>query len=477
MDSRVWTIARDEWRYWRRSKLAMTLLLIAVLLASTSVIVTYSSVNEEANQREHLQLQAEQTFVGQPDRHPHRMVHYGHYLFRSPPPLGRLDPGIDPFTGTSIFLEGHRQNGSTFAQRQQSSGLTWLGTLSPAFVMQVLMPLLLILIGYGVMTREREAGTFEFLKVQGVAPIILIMGKGLALAGAGLLVLMPLLLGALWSLLNGASLLPVAAFILSYVIYLTIWCGFVLLASVLSTSNTTSFSSLIGVWILCCLIIPRVASNTATVVVASPGKLETDFAVLQKLRELGDGHNANDPAFNALKDNLLAKYQVDSVEALPINFKGVVAQHSEAQLTQVLNQFAEQQMREALSQAQVARQFGWLSPVIAIQTASMKLAGTDLENYQRFLREAETVRYDFVQAMNRLHAEAVSYADDVNKYQDHDTHQRAKADASHWDIIQDFHFTPLTPKQLVMNSLNALLQLMCICAAVLSLIFFAGRRL
>ncbi|NVK56787.1 MAG: DUF3526 domain-containing protein [Alteromonadaceae bacterium] len=476
MSNSLLTIAYDEWRYWRRSSLAQTVLIIALVLASASVWVTYADVSHTAQQRTHMQDEAETTFESQPDRHPHRMVHYGHYLFRAPPPLGTLDPGIDAFTGNAIFLEGHRQNGATFADQKQSSGLTWLSKLTPAFVMQVLTPLLIIVLGFGVVTREREAGTLDFLKVQGVSPLLLIAGKGVALAGAGLLVLMPLVIGAVMALLDGAGVLPVAGFIVSYLLYLAIWCGLVLLISTLANSNSASFSGLISVWIVLCLIVPRIATNTASVLVASPGKLETDFAVLKRLRSMGDGHNASDPAFTALKNNLLAQYNVDSVEELPINFRGIVAQKSEADLTNVLNEFAEQQMQQQTDQADIARAFGWLSPVLAIQNASMKLAGTDLENYHRFLREAEDTRFDFVQSLNKLHAEGMTMQQDANKYTSLEAKKAATVSADNWQILNNFHFTPLSPQQRFSNSVAAMGQLLFAGAWVLGGLIVAGRR-
>lgn len=476
MSNTVLTVARDEWRYWQRSRLAQSVVILAFLLAVASVWVTHASVSHSIDQRQHQQAESEAVFEAQPDRHPHRMVHYGHYLFRSPPPLGSLDPGIDAFTGNAIFLEGHRQNGATFADRKQASGLTWLATLTPAFVMQVLTPLLMIVIGFGVMTREREAGTLEFLKVQGVSPFVMLAGKGIALAGAGMLTLLPLFLGVCLTLLDGAAVLPALAFLACYVMYMAVWIGIVLLVSTLASSNSSSFGSLIVVWIALCLIVPRIASNTAGVLVHSPGKLETDFAVLKQLREMGDGHNANDPAFKALKDNLLAKYKVDSVEALPINFRGIVAQQSEADLTKVLNDFAEQQMTQQADQAAIARQFGWLSPMIAIQNASMKLAGTDLENYHRFLREAEDVRFDFVQSLNKLHAEGMTLEQDANKYKSLEAKKAATVSADNWQILNDFHFTPRPPTQRFANSLLAMTQLVMSLAGVFGVIFYAGRR-
>lgn len=477
MSKVVFTIARDEWRFWRRSHLAQTVLAITLMLVAASVWVTYADISHTTAQRQHMQSESVDAFEEQPDRHPHRMVHYGHYLFRSPPPLGALDPGIDAFTGNAIFLEGHRQNSATFADQKQSSGLSWVGSLTPAYVMQVLTPLLLIVLGFGVMTREREAGTLDFLKVQGVSPLLLILGKGVALAGAGLLVLMPLLIGVVIAVGNGAAWLPAVTFIVSYLLYILVWCALVLLVSSVAPSNSSSFSGLTALWIVGCLVIPRVASNTASVMVASSGKLETDFAVLQKLREMGDGHNAEDPAFKALKANLLAKYNVDTIEALPVNFRGIVAQQSEADLTRVLTAFAEEQMQQQLSQAQIAREFGWLSPMIAIQSASMTLAGTDLENYQRFLREAEAVRFDFVQSLNTMHAEGLSLEADANKYKSPEARKAATVSADNWQILEDFHFSPAPPAARLKDSVAAITQLFFAAVFVTGLILLTGRRI
>ncbi|MBD3586919.1 DUF3526 domain-containing protein [Salinimonas sp. HHU 13199] len=477
MSKTILIIARDEWRYWQRSRLSLAVLIIALSLVAASVWVTKVSNTDNAHQRAHMQSQAEHSFKDQPDRHPHRMVHYGHYVFRSLPPLGALDPGIDALTGNAIFLEGHRQNSATLADKKQSSGLTWISSLTPAFVMQIIAPLLLIILGFSMVTREREAGTLDFLKVQGVSLLALLAGKGLALVTAAVLISTPLIIGVMISVINGAGLLSATAFIASYWLYLIIWSAIVLLISTLVRTNASSFSGLIAIWILTCLIIPRVASNTAGVIVHAPGKLETDLAILRQLREIGDGHNMSSRANSAMRDSLLAKYNVKSVDALPVNFKGIVAQQSEADLTKVLNKFARQQMHQQTGQAEIFRYFGWLSPMIAIQNASMKLAATDLENYHEFLQQAETARYDFVQSLNRLHAENMTLEQDSNKYRNDVAKKAATVSADNWQILSDFSFSPLSEKQRITNSLFAISQLLLMLGALLATLSFAGKRL
>ena len=331
-------IMLDEWRYWWRTKVATTVMLIGLLLTVAAIIVNSLEIEHKAHQREHLQHTAEARFVEQPDRHPHRMVHYGHYVFRTPSPLSIIEPGVDAFTGTSIFLEGHRQNSAMFSDQRQSSGLTRFSSLSPSFLIQVLAPLFIILIGYASVSREKEAGTLNIMITQGVNKWHLLLGKLLALTTSGLLLLLPLILAS--SLLGSEeSGLITTSFILGYMLYVLVWSALVVAISALVNKNSVSFTSLIVIWVALAILVPRIGSSTAASLVPSPGKLEADFAVLEEMRKLGDGHNAADPAFEKLKTNLLAKYQVDSIDKLPVNFRGVVAEYSEQKQANVLNKF------------------------------------------------------------------------------------------------------------------------------------------
>lgn len=70
MTVQVLQVAKDEWRYWRRSRLAISVLLLTLTLALASVIVTTYNMKAQADNRERLQRAAEQTFLEQPDRHP-----------------------------------------------------------------------------------------------------------------------------------------------------------------------------------------------------------------------------------------------------------------------------------------------------------------------------------------------------------------------------------------------------------------------
>jgi len=440
--SQTLMIAREEWRYWVRSRIALSGLLIMAALLIVTSFVTVSRVNDERQGRLDQQIAAEERFLAQPDRHPHRMVHYGHYVYRVPGPLAIFDPGIDRVTGQSIFLEGHRQNSAMFAEARAGASLGRFAELTPALVYQVFAPLLLIVLGYSLIVRERESATLAPLMAQGVGAGVLLTGKAAALASVILVMLLPLIALTILATAQGEAAMAGLALAGSYALYLGLWGAAALLVSSLARGRGLALGVLFALWLLTVIILPRVAVNAAGALVPAQGKIETDLALVTDLRAIGDGHNAAAPAFESLRDNLLAEYGVERVEDLPVNFRGMVARQSEEKLTAILNEYAEAHMARERDQARVIEAFGWASPLIAAGAASRALSGTDLSTHHRFLREAEAVRYDFVQGLNTAHAHDLAYADDIGRNEDTAAFDRARVSSDTWRVLNDFRFEP-----------------------------------
>ena len=436
-----------------RSKLGAAAAFLAFILVATSLVATMNEIKNERTDRESLQVKAEGIFRDQPDRHPHRMVHYGHYVFRTPTPLAALDPGVDPYTGTVIFLEGHRQNSATFSPSYDGARAGPFALLTPALAYQLLIPLVLVVVGFGAISREREAGTDRQLVTSGVSPVTIWAGKTTALAGIGALLLIPLLIGVVFS---GAVPIASLAFFIGYALYLLVWVLTISAASAWCKRLSTALLVLLSVWIGLSVLAPRLVASAANVAIPTASQIETDMDVLVSLRELGDGHNANDPAFSRLRANLLEQYDVETVDDLPINFRGMVAMSSEADLTEVLNEYAEKRMAEQAAQAKFVRALSIASPFIALQSTSMSAAGSDVQTHHRFLREAETARFDFVQGLNKVHIEKLSYTDDINRNNSEEASRKARISAENWRILNDFTFEPDPAKERIARILPTL---------------------
>jgi ABC-2 type transport system permease protein len=470
-------IAREEWRLWLRSRIVVAAAAIVAVLIATTAALTWDRLGAQAVQRSAQQQAAEAAFFAQPDRHPHRMVHYGHYAFRLPPPLSVFDPGVDAVTGQSIFLEGHRQNTAMFADAKASANMGGFAALTPAALYQLLLPLLLIIIGHGVVLRERESGTLAVLLAQGQSGLALAGGKALALLGVAGLFMLPLAGLAAYGVATGEAAAPALALVAGYALYLMVWAALVLAVSLLVRARSAALGMLAACWLAMVLVVPRMGINAAATLVDAPGKIESDLVMLAEERKLGDGHNASDPAFDKLKQDLLDQYGVATIEELPINYRGVVAGAAEEKLTRLLNEYAEARMAAEARQSQVFGAFALASPTLAVSAASRALAGTDLATHHRFMREAERVRYGFVQALNEMHATRLSYADDARRSVDPEAELRTRVNASAWRVLDTFRFAPDAAPQRIGCAMLPLALLAGWLAALAALIVVAARRL
>lgn len=141
----------------RRNRVAM--LGLSMLLALSTVSVLTSMAHRDASDalRARFQQQADAAF----------------------------DPGVDAFTGNTIYLEGHRQNSANFGDVRQSSLLVRFGQLTPAFVLQSLAPLMLIFLGFDAIAGERQLGTLKQLFAHGARARSVLAGKALSFATSG----------------------------------------------------------------------------------------------------------------------------------------------------------------------------------------------------------------------------------------------------------------------------------------------------
>lgn len=438
----VLSIALNQWRLWLRSNLALISFGGFTLLLLLSCVISTQKISSSTQVREELQIHAENTFFAQPSRHPHRMIHYGHYLFRVPPPLSFIDPGIDEVSGQTIFLEGHSQNTAMFADAKAIANLGSISSLSPAFFYQVFLPLFVIVIGYSIIIQERESRTLENLMAQGITGSTLYLGKSLALYSVCFIFLSPLFLLVTLAVRGGETSLASYGMFLMYTVYIFFYCSLVILVSSVTTKQNVALGILVAFWLISTFIIPRIAVSAADATIPMMGKIESDLEMQRELRELGDGHNASDPAFSSLLDELLTEHNVGRVEDLPVNFRGVVALHAEAKLTKKLRQFAENRMASERIQSQDLEKFGWISPTLAISKTSRAIAGTDLLNQHRFLRESEELRFDFVQGLNKVHAEQLQYSDDIARSSDPEAEKRTRVSSENWKTLRTFRFTP-----------------------------------
>lgn len=476
--TQVLVIARHEWRQLARSRVAVIGLALIILLSIVAAVTAAAHRDTNADIRARFQATADQRFDEQPARHPHRVVHYGHFVFRPLPALAAFDPGVDSFTGNMIYLEGHRRNSANFGDVRQSSLLARFGLLSPAFVLQLLAPLVMIFVAFGIVARERETGTLRQALALGIPPRQLLLGKFLAVAVVAGVILSPAMVTIAWLVaIEGAPAVPAAAMIGGYGLYLLIWAALITLVSAYLSHARTALLALLALWAATAVLIPRVAPTIALGAAPLPSRLETDIAIQGDLREMGDSHDPNDPFFTSFRERTLARYGVERVEELPINYRGLLALEGERLTSTLFDRYAEAQFEQQREQAGIVAAAALLSPSIAIQRLSMATAGTDLEGHRRFLTQAEAYRYAIVQRLNRLQAEALTYSDDSNRNRDPEAGRRVRIDPANWQRVPDFAYRAAPTQAKLAAALPPALILGAWLLAALTLLRWAAVRL
>jgi len=437
MSSPIIRIAAEEWRSLARNRagLIATLLLLALIIASA--VVSFERRAGIEAERARYQASVDKGFDNQPARHPHRMVHYGQFVFRPLSPLAFVDFGVDSFTGNTIFLEGHRQNSANFSEARQSSLLLRFGQLTPAFVLQALAPLLLIFLAFTSVARERERGTLRLLLAQGVSGQQLLAGKLLGHGVIALAIGAPAFLPLAW--LAASAVAPwgaVGLLILGYAAWLLLWATMSVLISALVTRSRDALVALVGIWMVSVILLPRALPEAAANRAVLPSKIETEIALHRDLKQIGDAHNPDDPYFANFKARALAQYGVSRVEDMPVQYAGLVGMEGERLTTGLYAKSAREMEGREAEQNGFVRAFGTISPLIAVRQLSMTLTGTGLAAHQDFLNQSEAFRYRFVQALNWMQAEKIP---SVGGGED------PRVSADNWKTIPRFRYRPFVP--------------------------------
>jgi ABC-2 type transport system permease protein len=455
-----------------------------LLIASTNVLlIVFLSVGFLNLQKHQSQIhgfgeEVREQWENSPDKHPHRMAHYGYLVFREKFPLSFFDYGMDSYLGNVIFLEAHKQNTVNFSEANLSNGLLRFGELSAGMILQVLIPLLIFFWGYDLISRDREQGTLKILFSQGVSGSELLWGRVWGLFWVNLsVVVLPFLLGFSFLFFHrepdllGQSLIHYLFLALGYGIYFLILCMVAVFVSAKSSSSKSALIGLIGFWLLFTLIVPKVGQVLGQSAFPSPSKIEFDMAVEEELIRQGDSHNPNDPHYAALKDSLLQAYGVDSTQQLPFNYSGFIMREGERLSTQTFLSHQQRLVDQFIKQQDVLHKAAWLDPFLAIKKLSMGFAGTDYSMYLSFQDQAETYRYQLAQSMNELQIDLIG-----NRIKN-SSDPAARLSSDYWEQFPDFNHTFLSSEEVLKQQKGTLLVLLCWLAGSVAIGILISNRI
>lgn len=319
---------------------------------------------------------------------------------------------------------------------QDQTALSRFGDLTPDFILVFLIPLLIILLGFNSISRERESGTLRLLVSQGVKPITLVAGKWLGLFLPIVLLVVPVYVLAAM-LLSGVSnfgqfsLGALTLLFAVYLLYYAVFTNLTLLISTLFKKSSLAFVALLSVWIVSCLAMPKITSAIAEELYPYPTQSEFQEQIAVDKKNGLDGHDPWNAASKKLEAETLAKYGVDSVSKLPFNWDGYLMQQGEEHDAEIYFKHYNLLQETYENQTRVYRATAALSPFLPTRFLSMAICRTDYASHWNFADAAERYRIALVGKMN---GDMV----DNSKTGDWDY----LADESLWESVPDFDYQP-----------------------------------
>lgn len=476
MSNIITTIAKQTFKTAFSNKATLALLILLGVSLCLATYLGWQNYKSQQNQRLHYKALVRAQWLAKPDKHPHRMAHYGYLAFREKHELSFFDFGIESFAGVSIFLEAHKQNTVNFSEASFANGMLRFGEISVAMVLQLLVPLLIFFLGYNSISAERESGTLKILLCQNVSWKQLLWGKTLGIISVCLSIFLPLILLTilLWASLsnwqiNPDSSLRLLMLILCYSVYFFIVSAITVLVSAYQQSSKAALTTLLACWIFFMIIMPRITQAIGDKIHPSPSKIEFADAIAADISRQGDSHNPDDVHYASIKDSLLKAYKVVDVKKLPFNYGGYIMAEGEKISSKIYSNHQRQLNATFEKQNRLTLLSGFLNPYLSLKNVSMALTASDFKTFVDFQNQAETYRYGLAQKMNKLQI------DKISNIAPGETAKPLAISRSNWAQQPDFNYRFSHLGTVLKSELLALASLLCWLTLVIIMIQCTAR--
>ena len=435
----ILAIARKEFLdAWRDGRFRIAAVVVVVLLG-VALLLAWQQVQRTRAEHGAAATLERENWLNQGEKNSHSAAHYGVYVFKPIPPLAIFDRGLEPFVGTTVYLEAHRQNQAAFLPAQDATAMRRFGELTAATGLQLLTPLLVVLLTFGALAGERERGTLRQVLSLGVRPRDLVLGKALGLGLVLAALLLPVALFSAVALAQlpggdaGGSWVRLAWLGGAYALYLAAILAVCLAVSAVASTARAALATLLVCWTANAVLAPRLGGDLAQRVLPTPKLAEFEAAMHKAVQEGLDGHSPRQQQLQEFAQETLKKHGKTRLEELPFNFNGLVMLESERLAGKVFDHHFGRLWDRLESQDRLVTWAGLAAPLLGLRSASMALAGTDFTQHRHFSVAAEQHRRDFVRVLNE---------DLMNSTAD--GHHGGVADRSLWEKLPAFRYDPPT---------------------------------
>jgi ABC-type transport system involved in multi-copper enzyme maturation permease subunit len=203
-------------------------------------------------------------------------------VYRQPAALEAIVRGLGDASGRVSGVNNRMENRLAESKYESNPFASIFSTFDLLFVVKMVLSLFAMLFAYDAVSGEKEKGTLKMALANNVARSRLILGK--AIGGYVSLVLpllVPLLIGAMFISLNsdmafgGEDWMRLSLLYGMFLLYLSAFFALGLFVSSLTSRSSSSFFTLLFIWIVLVLIVPKVSAAAAGWIRPAPFAHET----------------------------------------------------------------------------------------------------------------------------------------------------------------------------------------------------------
>ena len=396
-------ISSKEQTIMGRNRFTNVIYMTTLVVMLVAIFLSWQRIDTFERERISAVADDHEVWVNQGERNPHSAAHFSRYAFKPIPAMSTFEPGVIDYSGLAVWMEAHRRNPAAFRYAEGAGDLSNFVSLTPAWIMQVILPLVIILLLFSSYAGEREDGTLRQLLSHGISLKSIFQGKLRAALYVVLKLIIPLafiIMIATIVFQTGVEqidqFLRLIILLGMYALYFMIFAFIAIGVSARSKSRRSAAISLFTIWFVLIVVLPRFASDAATFIVPQPNGHEVE----KSLSEARSAYSKDEAYQELSRQQILDKYGVSVMSDLPINYRGYILQKSEEHGDPLYEEVYNNLGAVYEDQETILDVLSLLSPTTALKQLSAGLAGTDRIHHDTFALEAELHRRHIIKQMN-----------------------------------------------------------------------------
>ena len=347
----------------------------------------------------------------------------GYTLDKRPSPLSVLASGLEGIgktTQASVREEPSLNNSE--ASQEPLSGL--FGTLDYVFITRIVLSLLALVFTYDTIAGEREHGTLKLMLSNPVPRDVVIMGK---IVGSYLSLTLPFLVATFMALmvfvlspqiqLDAQMWGRIGVLVLVSLLYIWVFTAVGLFISSCTQRSATALLSLLLIWVVSVLAVPKASNLIAGQLHRVPPIQEVEGQKVAAEQQISREANEKTLRLSELGERLYQEIAREwsavgkNPERHPKEFHAVLMSRIMAEMTDIQKEAFDKINMErdriqvnyerALNrQLALAMNMSRISPASSYTFAMTSLANTGITRQQSFLRDAKQYRREFSRYLN-----------------------------------------------------------------------------